>query len=84
MELCTCCLIACTLIFVALFSRQLVPWLLKIRPLWMGGLAGVANVSKNIIPPSIYLKYISYPCGGPCKFVSGACLYDAVARVNGS
>ena len=50
----------------------------------MGGLAGVANVSKNIIPPSIYLKYISYPCGGPCKFVSGACLYDAVARVNGS
>lgn len=51
MKLCTCCFIAGTLIFVALFSRESVMTLLKVRPLWMGGLASVANVSKKYNSP---------------------------------
>lgn len=35
-------------IAVALFSRESMLLLLKVRPLWMGGLASVANVSRNL------------------------------------
>lgn len=35
-------------IVVALFSRESMLLLLKVRPLWMGGLASVANVSRRL------------------------------------
>lgn len=56
--------------------------LYKVGPLWMGGLASVANVSQNVNLSSASHIFTSYPGGGHGEFVILACLYESVTGLS--